>query len=120
MHHVARRNWVETPRGVGPGWVRLGDGSEPEADRVITGTVDASRTLAPEFPIRSQAYVKAQFFCTTRPSKKLADKFLGTYEVIAQLGTHSIMLCLPDSLCAVHLVFHVSMLEPTTLNAIPD
>ena len=84
------------------------------------GTTDTSRTPAPEFPIRSQAYVKVQFFHTTHPSKKPADKFLGPYEVIAQLGTYSITLCLPDSLCAVHPVFHVSMLEPATLNAIPD
>ena len=84
------------------------------------GTMDASRTPALEFLIRSWAYVKAQFFHTTHPSKKLADKFLGPYNVIAQPGTHSVTLRLPDSLCAVHPVFHVSMLEPATLNMIPD
>ena len=55
-----------------------------------------------------------------RPSKKLADKFLGPYEVIAQSGTHSVMLRLPDNLRAVHPVFHVSMLEPATPYTIPD
>ena len=30
------------------------------------------------------------------------------------------MLRLLDNLCAVHLVFHVSMLEPATPNTIPD
>ena len=84
------------------------------------GTADVSRTPAPEFLIGSRAYVKVQFFRTTHPSKKLADKFLGPYKVIAQPGTHSITLRLPDSLRAVHPVFHVSMLEPATLNAIPD
>ena len=54
------------------------------------------------------------------PSKKLADKFLGPYEVIAQPGTHSVMLRLLDNLCAIHPVFHVSMLEPATPNTIPD
>ena len=82
--------------------------------------MDAHQTLAPEFPIGSRAYIKAQFFCTIRPSKKLADKFLGPYEVIAQLGIHSITLRLLDSLHAVHPVFHVSMLEPATPNMIPD
>ena len=91
-----------------------------EAQLWYQGTADASRILAPEFPIRSQAYIKAQFFRTTHPSKKLADKFLGPYEVIAQPSTHSVTLRLPDSLHAVHPVFHVSMLEPATLNAIPD
>ena len=48
------------------------------------GTADAHRLPALEFLIGSQAHVKAQFFCTTHPSKKFADKFLGPYEVIAQ------------------------------------
>ena len=61
-----------------------------------------------------------QFFRTTRPSKKLTDKFLGPYEVIAQPSTHSITLHLPDSLRTVHPLFYVLMLEPTTLNAIPN
>ena len=82
------------------------------------GTADAQQLLAPEFPIGSRAFVKVQFFCTTCPSKKLADKFLGPYEVIAHPGTHSVMLWLPDNLCTVHPVFHVSMLEPAIPNTI--
>ena len=56
---------------------------------------DAMCTRAPAFPIGSRAYVKAQFFRTTCPSKNLADKFLGPSEVIAQPGTHSVTLRLP-------------------------
>ena len=89
-----------------------------EAQLWYQGTADASQILALEFPIGSRAYVKAQFFHTTCPSKKLADKFLGPYEVIVQPSTHSVTLRLPDSLHAVHPVFHVSMLEPATLNVI--
>src|SRR5882724_2472733 len=55
----------------------------------------------------------------TRPSKKLTEKFLGPYEILACPSTHSITLRLPDSLRAVHPVFHVSMLEPVTPNLIP-
>ena len=84
------------------------------------GTADAHRLPAPEFPIGSWAFVKAQFFHTMHPSKKLADRFLGPYEVIAQPGTHSVTLQLPDSLHTIHPVFHVSMLEPATPNMIPD
>ena len=83
------------------------------------GTTDAHQLLAPEFLIRSWAFVKAQFFRTTCPSKKLANKFLGPYGVIAQPGTHSVTLQLLDNLRAIHPVFHVSMLEPTTPNTIP-
>src|SRR5882724_3491286 len=56
----------------------------------------------------------------TQPSKKLSNKFLGPYEILALPGTHSITLQLLDSLCTVHPVFHISMLEPATLNLIPD
>src|SRR5882724_1857239 len=56
----------------------------------------------------------------TRPSKKLSDKFLGPYEILALPGTHSVTLQLLDSLRAIHPVFHVSMLEPATLNLIPN
>ena len=91
-----------------------------EAQLQYQGTADASRIPAPEFLIGSRAYVKAQFCHTTCPSEKLADKFLGPYEVIAQPSTHSVTLRLPDSLHAIHPMFHVSMLEPTTSNVIPD
>ena len=64
--------------------------------------------------------MKAQFFHTMCPSKKLADKFLGPYKVIAQPGTHLVMLRLPDNLRAIHPVFHISMLEPATPSTIPD
>ena len=84
------------------------------------GTADAHRLLALDFLIGSQAFMKAQFFHTTRPSKKLADKFLGPYEVIGQPGTHSVTLWLLDNLCTIHPVFQISILEPATLNTIPN
>src|SRR6266481_10034570 len=61
-------------------------------------------------------------FHMSRPSKKLSDKFLGLYEILAHLalGTHSVTLRLPNSLQAVHLVFHISMLEPAFPNPMPD
>ena len=84
------------------------------------GTADTHQLPAPEFPIGSRAFVKAQFFHTMHPSKKLADKFLGPYKVIAQPGTHSVMLRLPNNLRTIHPVFHVLMVEPATLNTIPN
>ena len=60
----------------------------------------ANRTQSPhpEFPIGSSAFVKAQFFCMTRPTKKFAEKYLGPFEVIGWAGMHSVILCLPDSM----------------------
>ena len=83
-------------------------------------SADARRLPAPEFTIGSSAYVKAQFFRTTRPTKKLAEKYLGPFQVIARAGSHSYTLRLPDTMWAVHPVFHVSMLEPATPNTIPN
>jgi len=74
----------------------------------------------PEFKIGSHIYFKAQFFYMTQPSKKLSNKFLGPYKTLALPGTHSVTLWLLDSLHAVHPVFHISMLEPTILNLIPN
>ncbi len=73
---------------------------------------DKHRTEAPKLKIGNQAYIKAKFFRTRRPSKKLSEKNLGPYNVIGKPGTHSVTLHLPHQFRSVHLVFHVSQLEP--------
>src|SRR6266496_4835819 len=50
----------------------------------------------------------------------LPRKYLGPYDLIAQVGTHSFTLKLPDALRSVHPVFHVSMLKPHTPSSIPN
>src|SRR5437660_1102183 len=64
--------------------------------------------------------MKAKYFCTTQPSKKLAEKNLGPFTIIAQTGSVSFTLCLPDTMCAIHPVFHVSQLELAIPNTIPN
>jgi hypothetical protein len=81
---------------------------------------DAHQAPAPEFAIGSYAFVEAEFFRTTQPLKKLAEKYLGPFEVIARVGLRSYTLRLLDSMRAVHPVFHVSMLEPSVPNSIPE
>jgi len=44
---------------------------------------NSKRSSAPEFAIGSHVFVKAQFFHTTQPSKKLTKKYLGPFKVIA-------------------------------------
>jgi len=66
------------------------------------GPADAGHTQAPAFLIGSRAYVKAQFFRTTRPSKKLADKFLRALRGSScSRATTWSPFWLPDSLHAV-------------------
>jgi len=81
---------------------------------------DNRRLPAPEYNIGDKAYVKAQFFRTTRPAKKLSEKYLGPYEILAQHGSASFTLRLPESMRMVHPVYHVSMLEPSIPSAIPN
>ncbi len=74
--------------------------------------VDKHRMEAPELKIGDQAYIKVKFFRTRQPSKKLSEKNLGPYNMIGKPGTHSVTLCLPRQFRTIHLVFHVSQLEP--------
>ena len=71
---------------------------------------------APDFKVGNKVFVKAQFFQTTWPSKKLSEKYLRSYEIIAQPSTLLFTLHLPESMHSVHPVFHISMLEPTISN----
>jgi hypothetical protein len=91
-----------------------------EAQKRYQVSADARRTPAPDFKVGDSVYVKAQFFRTLRPSKKLSEKYLGPFTIIAQAGSHSFTLRLPDSMRAVHPVFHVSMLETAPPNTIPN
>ena len=79
-------------------------------------SADAQCSSAPDFKVSDKVFVKAQFFWTTQPSKKLSKKYLGLYKIIAQPSTLSFTLWLPESMHSIHPVFHVSMLEPATSN----
>jgi hypothetical protein len=84
------------------------------------GPADHRWTPAPDFQVGKQAFVKAENIHTTCLSKKLSEKSLGPFDIIAQPGTHSVTLRLPDHLHAIHPVFHISQLEPATPNTIPN
>ncbi|CDO76909.1 hypothetical protein BN946_scf184594.g16 [Trametes cinnabarina] len=80
---------------------------------------DKHHLPAPDFKVGDQVYVRVEHIRTTRPFKKLSEKFLGSFPIIMQAGTHSFTLQLPESMRAVHPIFHVSQLEPATPNTIP-
>jgi len=66
--------------------------------------------------VGQSVFVRSQYFQTTRPSKKLSEKYLRLYKIIAQPSLQSFTLHLPDTMRAAYPVFHVSMLEPATPN----
>src|ERR1700675_1679950 len=63
-----------------------------EAQLRYQGPADLRRMSAPPFKVGQQAFVKAKFFRSTRPSAKLSDKFLGPFDIIARTGSHSVSL----------------------------
>lgn len=75
---------------------------------------------APQFCVGDNIYVRAEFLQTTCLPKKLSEKMLGPYPIIAQAGWSSYTLHLPNTLHSVHPVFHISMLELTKSNTIPN
>jgi len=83
-------------------------------------SADAWCFPVPDFKVSDKVFVKAQFFRTTWPSKKLSKKYLRPYEIIAQPDTPLFTLYLPESMRSVHSVFHVSMLEPATSNTFSE
>jgi hypothetical protein len=91
-----------------------------ESQECYQQSADKNQIPPPEFKVGDKAFVKAKFFQTTRPSKKLSKKYLGPFDIINQVGPLSWTLCLPTTMHAVHLVFHVSMLELSILNSIPN
>ena len=72
------------------------------------------------YKIGDLVFVKAAHFRTNWPSKKLSEKNLGPYKIIAQVRKAYFTLWLPNHLPTVHSIFHVSQLEPTTPNTIPN
>ena len=91
-----------------------------DVQQCYQGPVDTCQAPAPEFKVGVQVYIKAKYFCMTRPSWKLSKKFLRPFEIIRKAGSHSFILRLPKAMRAVHPVFHISMLEPVTPNTIPN
>jgi hypothetical protein len=88
--------------------------------KIYQGPADTCQIPTPDFKVREQVFVKAKYFCSTHPSKKLSEKNLGPFEIIVHVGSYSITVQLPDLMCSVHPVFHVSQLEPATPNTIPN
>jgi len=86
------------------------------AQQCYQKSADAQRSPTPDFKVGDKVFVKAQFFRTTQPSKKLSKKYLRLYKIIAQFSTLSFTPYLPESIHSVHPVFHVSMLKPATSN----
>ena len=81
-------------------------------------SADRCQTPLPDFKIRDKVFVKSDNICTTRPSKKLAEKYLGPFEIIAQVSSISFTLHLPNSMRKKYSP-HLSHLHARTLHSEP-
>ena len=96
-----------------------GTGLPPRLQR-YQGPADHRCLPAPDFRVGQQVFVRAEYIRTTRPSKKLSEKYLGPFDIIACPGTHSFTLRLPEHLRTIHPVFHVLQLKLAIPNEIPN
>ena len=63
-----------------------------EVQKHYQGPADTKQSPAPDFKVGDQVYLKVKYFCSTRPSKKLSEKYLGPFTIISKPGTHSFTL----------------------------
>ena len=80
---------------------------------------DQRRTPASVFAPGDMVYLDASNIRTTRPSKKLAHRYLGPYKINTRVGPNTYRLELPESMKALHPVFNVVKLLSAPENPIP-
>ena len=91
-----------------------------DVQKRYSASADKCQTPPLDLKIGDKVFVKSDNIHTTQPSKKLAEKFLGPFEILAQVGSISFTLRLPDSMHGIHPIFHISMLEPSAPNKFPN
>ncbi|MBW0474124.1 hypothetical protein O181_013839 [Austropuccinia psidii MF-1] len=82
--------------------------------------VDRNREISPDFQPGDKVCLASTKIKTTRPTKRLSERWLGPFEVLKKIGSHAYHLKLPQQWKSVHPVFHVSLLEPVKQSTIPN
>jgi hypothetical protein len=77
------------------------------------------RVPAPEYQVGDKVFLDASDIRTTRPSQKLAHRYLGPYVVQRRVGRNAYRLRLPTSMSRLHPVFNVVKLLPAPEDPIP-
>ncbi|MBW0488932.1 hypothetical protein O181_028647 [Austropuccinia psidii MF-1] len=81
---------------------------------------DRNRAISSNFQPREKVWLPSKNIKTSRPTKKLSERWLGPFEVLKKIGSHAYHLKFPQQWKSVQLVFHVSLLEPVKKSAIPN
>ena len=85
------------------------------AQRRFKQGADRRRKPTPGFHVGDKVWLSTRNLRLKVPSKKLAPKYMGPFQVTAQINEVTFRLDLPDSI-RVHPVFHCSLLKPYVEN----
>ncbi|MBW0526600.1 hypothetical protein O181_066315, partial [Austropuccinia psidii MF-1] len=81
---------------------------------------DRNREITPDLQPGDKVWLSYKNIKTTRPTQKLSERWLGPFEVLKKIHSHSYHLKLPQQWKSVHPVFHVSLLGPVKKSTIPN
>ncbi|MBW0464692.1 hypothetical protein O181_004407 [Austropuccinia psidii MF-1] len=73
---------------------------------------DRNRKIPPDFQPGDKVWLAFKNIKTTRPTKRISERFLGPFEALKKIESHAYHLKLPQKWKSVHPVFNVSLLEP--------
>ncbi|MBW0500162.1 hypothetical protein O181_039877 [Austropuccinia psidii MF-1] len=73
---------------------------------------DKSRAHPPIFNPGDMVWLSSKNIKSTRPTKKLSERWLGPFLVLKKISTHAYHLKIPSQWKSIHPVFHISLLEP--------
>ncbi|MBW0563724.1 hypothetical protein O181_103439 [Austropuccinia psidii MF-1] len=81
---------------------------------------DRNTSIPPDFQPGDKVWLASKNIKTTRPTKRLSERWLGPFELIKKIGSHAYHLKLSQQWKSVHPVFHVSLLEPVKQSSITN
>ncbi|MBW0467181.1 hypothetical protein O181_006896 [Austropuccinia psidii MF-1] len=81
---------------------------------------DRNRTIPPDFQPGDKVWLASRNIKTTRPTKKLSERWLVPFEVLKKAGSHAYHLKFPFQLKSILPVFHFSLIEPVKQSSIPN
>ncbi|MBW0483049.1 hypothetical protein O181_022764 [Austropuccinia psidii MF-1] len=81
---------------------------------------DKSRESPPIFNPGERVCLSFKNIKSTRPTKKLSERWLGPFPILKKVSTHAYHLKLPTQWKSIHPVSHISLLEPVNTSTIPN
>ncbi|MBW0573399.1 hypothetical protein O181_113114 [Austropuccinia psidii MF-1] len=81
---------------------------------------DKSRVSPPVFNPGDMVWLSSKNIKSTRPTKKLSERWLGPFPILKKFSTHAYHLKLPSQWKSIHPVFYISLLEPVKTSTIPN